>query len=174
MKQHSYFTKIFIAIGLLLIIYGYLCRKAEIYFFWESRYIGWGLFWIGTVSFLITQGRIKKAANKKNLLENIGIAVIIFILCLSTGLYVWLPFTDAYPVAAQYILLDPQVEIEIGTLKQYVLLPKGSYSSRSDTSGIHKYAQFTFIIKGERKYEQISITTCFSPPDYRWKVIAIQ
>ena len=71
MKNFSKFTKATLSIGLLFVIYGYVCRATGLYFFWESKSIGWAVIFIGLIGLLSDRVRIKKKDKKKSTLEKI-------------------------------------------------------------------------------------------------------
>jgi len=75
----SKFTKNILLTGSALTIYDYLCRVVGLYFFWESKYIGWAIILIGTISFLMNRIKIKKVQKRKTILEKIGVGISIFV-----------------------------------------------------------------------------------------------
>ena len=67
----SNLNKVLVKLTIVFLFYGYLCRTVGLYFFWESKTIGWTLLLITIVSILIQRIKAKKAANKKKLSEKI-------------------------------------------------------------------------------------------------------
>lgn len=59
-------------------MYGYLCRLIGLYFFWESKTLGWVLFWLTVVFILRDRINGKELQNKKTIVEKIGIGLSIF------------------------------------------------------------------------------------------------
>ena len=39
----NWFTKICLAVGLVMMVWGYVCRLVPVYWFWEARWLGWEL-----------------------------------------------------------------------------------------------------------------------------------
>lgn len=157
MKKINTFTKLFLALGLLLIAYGYICRCFEIYFFWESKYIGWGVLLIGIIGLFTHSIKIKKEKNKSRIVENIGIGMIVVILATVPLSYIIFPQLAVYPLATKYLYTNKELQSEIGDLKAYTLLPKGGYEEGDNGGSIHGSAVFTFIVKGEKKYKEVQV-----------------
>ena len=99
MNSMNRFTKILLLAGIAFTLYGYICRAAGIYFFWESKYIGWSLLFLGTITFLLSRVKRKKSQGRKSLLEKILIGILVFILSLQVVLVIVFPNTKAYLVS---------------------------------------------------------------------------
>ena len=57
-----------IAAGLLLVIYGYVCRATGTNFFWESKSIAWAVVFIGIIAMLFNMVQVKR--NSRNNLSS--------------------------------------------------------------------------------------------------------
>ena len=61
--------KLVIATAIIL-VYGYLCRILNLYFFWESKAIGWTLLAVTLILLLIQRINWKKTVDRKIYLKN--------------------------------------------------------------------------------------------------------
>ena len=93
-------------LGIVLIIYGYLSRFYNLFLFWESKYLGWFIFFIGIIVFLSQNAKIKKTRNKNAIFESIGIIVIIIMLIFQALFVGIVKDSEAYFVSKEYILND--------------------------------------------------------------------
>lgn len=157
MKNLSKFTKVTLGIGLLLVVYGYVCRATELKFFWESKSIGWALFLIGLIGFLSSRISLRKNNNKKNLLEKIGIGVIVFILLVQIILISIIPFTDAFLISKKYIENNKEILEEVGHIEGFGLIPTGAIQKTTDTDGTYGSATINLTIKGQNKFKDVTV-----------------
>lgn len=173
-KQLNKFTKTVLIAGLTFILFGYLCRIIGLYFFWESKTIGWTLLLIGIIGFLSNRIKIKTTNKKKTLLEKIGIGIIIFILLVQTILIAIIPFTDAYSVAKEYIYNNTDLKNEIGNITGFGLIPIGSIQKTSDASGEYGSAVIHLTVKGEKAFKDITIYVVKNADSPDWKVVEME
>ena len=140
-----------------ILLYGYFCRLLNLYFFWESKAIGWVLVLI-TLIFLLRQ-RInwKKTINRKTISEKIGIGFLVFILLIQTVLFFVMPQTNAYKSAKNFIKTDNTIFNEVGEVTGITLLPNGGMSVSSNSQGEQGQADFNFIVKGTNKYKDYNL-----------------
>ncbi|KAA2242982.1 hypothetical protein F0L74_10700 [Chitinophaga agrisoli] len=173
LRRLSRLTKALLAAGLLLIIYGYLCRSLRLYFFWESRAIGWDFFCMGIIMLLTDLIRVKSVLQKHTLPEKIGIGIISFILLAQAIFLVLLPFTDAYITARDYLPESPELCEEVGDISSFSLMPAGGIQQTADSSGQYGNAAISLIVKGEKKFADITIFVAKYPDSTAWKVEGI-
>jgi hypothetical protein len=83
--------------------YGYLCRLLNIYFFWESKTLGWVLFNLLLVVALLDRISTRKANRRKILLEKIGVGFLLFSLVVIGALFFFIPKTSAHESALMFI-----------------------------------------------------------------------
>lgn len=60
LKTLNKFTKTLLITGIVLILYGNISRIIDIYFFWESKSIGWNILFIGIIGLLLSLIKQKK------------------------------------------------------------------------------------------------------------------
>lgn len=141
----------------VLLVYSYLCRLLGLDFFWESKIIGWTLLLVTIISLLRQRIQTKKSQQKKTLSENIAIGLLIFILIFVCSWFVFVPQTDSYKIAKQYLLTDKEISNEVGEVNSIVLVPVGSISISTTSAGTTGQAQLSFIVKGKQKFKDITI-----------------
>lgn len=153
----SRFNKVLVFLTLALLVYGAVCRMARLYFFWESKPIGWVLLLLTVISILAQRIKANKAANKKTLPEKIAIGIVLFVLFIQNILFFVVPQTNAYQAAKQFLLTDSNVEKELGKVNDLFLLPAGAMSVKSGAEGESGQAELHFIVKGSAKFKDISL-----------------
>ena len=154
-------------------LYGYLCRAVGLYFFWESKYIGWSLIFLGMIGFLINRIKIKKVQRRKTLLEKIGIGILIIVLLAQCILVSVVPYTDAYKASREFLLNDQRLKNEIGNIRNISLIPLGSIQ-KNTTGGIETgNATLLLIIKGEKKFKDVTVYV-EKAPGKDWAVIGTE
>ena len=139
--------------GILLILYGHLSRALGLYFFWESRSIGWDLFFVGLIFTLVSWRKDKKRNGKKAIGEGIGIGFLIFLLMGRALFYFGISRTDGCLAAKTFVLKNDSIRREIGTVGSMYIIPGGSYTS-STTDGVETgSAELELVVKGEKKFK---------------------
>lgn len=170
-KKLNLITKISLAEGLLLIIYGYLCRQIGLYFFWESKSIGWAFLFIGIIGILFERIKFKKTIKKNSMLEKIAMGIIIFILVVQSVLISIIPFTDAYSVAKTYIISNDKIKSEVGNIVDFGLIPIGGIEKSIGSKGETGNATICLTVKGDKKYMDIDVYVIKEARSPKWKVI---
>jgi len=141
----------------VLLLYGYLCRLIGLYFFWESKYIGWSLVAI-TIIFLVRERiQSKKLQERKATSEKVAIGLMIFVLSIQALLLVVIPQLGAYQIAKHYLQTDKSVSDEIGEVNSIILIPMGGYSKSIASTGETGNADLNFIVKGKEKFKDYNI-----------------
>lgn len=174
LQQLNPFTKTLLAASLCLVVYGYLARLTGIYFFWESDSIGWTLFLLAVIVFLYNRIRLKRAMQKKVLGEKLVIGLIIFVFLLQAILIAVIPDSDAYAAAKSFLKNDPAVKAEVGNVTGFGLIPIGSMQQSSGPGGTYGSASISLILKGDKKYKEITVLVIKLPDNLHWQVEAIE
>ncbi len=162
-----------VKLTIVFLFYGYLCRTVGLYFFWESKTIGWTLLLITIVSILIQRIKAKKAANKKTLSEKIFIGIILFILLIQSIIFFIIPHTDAYKAAKEFLITDKNISNQAGSVYDIFLVPVGGVSMSSSSAGQTGQADLNFIIKGKNKFKDINLQLT-KELDTNWVIIEIK
>jgi hypothetical protein len=172
-QLNKFMKAIFIA-AMLFILYGYVCRMAGIYFFWESKSIGWMLLCIAFIGLLLQRIKMKKMIRKKTIIEKTGIGFIIFTLFIKILLLAITPFTDAYAAAQQQLLNDPTIQKEIGTIHGFSIVPTGGIHTSTQTGKGNGSASITLILKGEKKFKEVTVVVTKNEDQQEWVVEEVE
>lgn len=140
-----------------LLLYGYLCRLLGLYFFWESKYIGWTLLAVTIIFLLRERINLKITQGRKTTSEKVGIGLMIFVFVIQSVLLVVTPQLDAYKIAKQYLQTDKSVTSEVGEVTNIMLIPMGGFSSQTSSAGTTGQADLNFIVKGKEKFKDYNI-----------------
>jgi hypothetical protein len=157
-------TKVIFIIAFLLLIYGYLCRLLNIYFFWDSKHFGWIMMATGLMGFLIDLKKILEAQKKSAFLPQAFIGVLIVALGIAGGGILLLNSSKAYRDAIENIKIDGALKSEIGNFKGVGLFPSGpgfldfAYKVNRDPS------TFVITVRGSRAIKDVEITLYKSLP----------
>ncbi len=141
----------------VLLIYSYLCRLIGLNFFWESKILAWSLLLVSIISLLVQRIQIKKTQEKETLSEKIAIGLVSFILLFVSIWFVFVPQTDSYKIAKEYILTDKEISNEVGEVNSIVLVPVGNISISTTSEGTKGQATLSFIVKGNQKFKDITL-----------------
>jgi hypothetical protein len=151
------FTRVTLTTALVLIIYGYLCRLAGFFFFWESKSIGWVLLIISIIGFLSGRIKYKKLEGKKTVLEKIVIGFMIFFLVVQAVLVIIISNTNAFSAVKDYVYNNAQLKSEIGTVKGISIIPYGGIGVSSGRAGESGEGEINVTVKGDKKYKDLSL-----------------
>ena len=147
--------KVITGTGVALIIYGYFARLASLYFFWESRYVGFMVLFVAGIFYLFNRISARRKEGRRSLPEKIAAGILVFMLVLQGALFFIFPSTDAYRVATDYIRHDSKLQTKIGNITGISPVPKGSVDINTGNNVSYGEATFYFIVKGSRKYTDI-------------------
>jgi hypothetical protein len=150
-------TKKVIIMTVAFLLCGYLCRLIGLYFFWESKTIGWTLFWIAIIFILRDRIKEKKLQNKKTLIEKIGIGFSVFVILIKGVLFFATQQTAAFESATNFIKTNPEIKAKVGTVKSIFLVPFGGMSMTTSSQGSAGQADLNFIVKGSEKYIDLNL-----------------
>lgn len=161
-------TRVAFIIGILLLIYGYLCRLFSIYFFWDSKYFGW-LGIISGVLLLLIDIRITRVRQNQNIFfVRVFVAVIVIFLAVEASAIVWLKTSTAYDNLTASINTDETMKAEIGDIHGYGLIPGVNIldiiiASQSES------LTFRITVRGRRAYKEFEVTIKRITP-LEWRV----
>jgi hypothetical protein len=165
----SRLTKTIFIIGLTLLIYGYLCRILKIDFFWDSKVIGWIIFFIALLSYWVDLRRTRIQHGKRIILVTIGICILVFGLVLLPVVVFMLKTSDAYDAAIEYLKTDSNIKDEVGNVKGFGLIPTGSVQTTTINEVESGNAVFEIVVRGDKKYKDVTIELQ-KIPDSLWTV----
>jgi hypothetical protein len=174
LKRTNLLTKILIVGGFLFVVYGSLCRFAGIYFFWESSTIGWTFLFMGAIGYIYTRLDIRDEEGKKILGEKIAIGFLVFVLLIRGILLVTFYVSDAYPVAKSYLENNEAIKHDIGHVNGFGIMAEGAMSESSGSKGDYGNASLNLIVKGEKKYIEVTVGLSKTSQDSAWKVESVE
>ncbi|MBV8253111.1 MAG: hypothetical protein JO154_10930 [Chitinophaga sp.] len=153
--QSSLFKGTSIA-AIVFLCYGYVCRWCSIYFFWESKTIGWTLFFVSIILWMAT--RIKnRPPGSKAIWEMIVLGISAFILLVKMIFLVAIPHTDICDRTLTYIKQNKAIQQEVGNIKGVFVVPFGGVSSSGGSDGYAAAGDLHFVIKGDKKYIDLNV-----------------
>ncbi len=165
--------KILTLIALALILYGYLARASNIYFFWESKSIGFGLLLFVIAKFILDDIN----ARRENKMHRIVFYIIFGVLCLTIfikGLIaIVIPNSRAFSSATEFLKTDTELIFEVGEITSFSYLPSGSMATHKDKYGTTGNANLTLIVKGKKKYIEKNVVLV-KELEEDWKIISLK
>jgi len=172
-KQLSTATKVFLIAGVVMILYGFICRWCNIYFAWESKYLGVVVLLFGLLSLFSERIKFKKSKRLTPTGERIGLWLTLFVLSLQTVILLIFPFSDAYAEAKRFLLTVPQIKEEVGDIKGFGLLPLGSIHVQTNSEGKSGEATILITVKGSKKYKDFTVNVVKEVDQPDWDVKSV-
>src|SRR6187397_1593523 len=151
-------TKVIFIIAFLLLIYGYLCRFLNIYFFWDSKHFGWIMLATGLMGFFIDLKKILEAQKKSSFLPRFFIGVIIIAFGIAGGGILLLNSSKAYQDAIENIKTDEVIKSEMGTIRGIGLFPSGAGFLDFAYKVNREPSTFVITVRGSKIIKDIEIT----------------
>ena len=169
----SRLTKLIFLIGLVLLVYGYLCRILKIDFFWDSKVIGWIALFIALLSYCVDLRKTRIRHGKRIIWVTIGICFLIFGLALLPVVVFMLKTTEAYATALEYLKSDPNINEHVGNVRGFGFIPTGSVQTTTINRIESGNAIFEIVVKGDKKYLDLTVYL-EKKPDSLWTVTYIR
>lgn len=166
-------VKLAFGFSIFLLILGYSVRMFDLYFFWESKPLGFALLLVSFIIILRKDITTRKNRKLKNIWSHIGFWLITFILFVKLLMLVILPNSDAYSATKLYIENNSEIVSEIGEITGLTILPSGSIETSTSSNGTYGSAAINLIIKGTNKYSEKTIYL-EKTPIKDWTVIAVE
>ena len=150
-------TKVVFIFGILLLIYGYLCRLFSIYFFWDSKYVGW-LGVLSAVLLFLIDIRMARIRQRQNIFfVRVVVAIIVIFLALEGSVIVWLKTSTVYDEATELIRSDDMIKTQVGDIRGFSLIP-GINIINIINAPSSETLTFVITIRGNRAYKEMEIT----------------
>ena len=169
----SFASKMIIIVAGLLIIYGYLCRAINFYFFWDSKPIGWLILIVGVIFYFSDLVRLRRSQNKSSILFKILIGIIVFGLIITGVLIFMLKNSPPFQATIVYLESDSTLRSDIGPVRNVGLIPTGSIESTIVNGSESGRAVFHITVMGSKKYKDFEIKLEKSS-DTGWEVSSIE
>jgi len=165
-------TKVVFIIGILLLIYGYLCRLLSIYFFWDSKYFGWLGVFSGLLLVLVDIRMTRIRQRRSIFFIRVFVALIVISLAIEAGAIVLLKSSGTYNELKEAIRKEEPLKNEIGDVLGFGLIPG---MDLIDIISAVNSGSLTFVItvRGEKAYRDLEINTdnAFGTA---WRVTSVQ
>jgi hypothetical protein len=166
----SKLTKVLFIIGINFVCYGNIARLGNIYFFWESKTIGWIVLLFGLISLFADRIKLKKAEKRNSIGEKVGMGFVIFILVVQAVLYIVLPFSNAYAAAKLFLAGNENIKAELGEVRGFGLMATGAIQIQTSSAGESGAATINLIVKGEKAYRDVTLYLAKYPNKADWVV----
>jgi hypothetical protein len=153
----SRLTKAILIIGIAIVIYSYLCRELNIYFFWDSKMIGLILLFVALLSYWVDLRRIRRHRRKKIVWVTIGICFIVFGFVSFFITLFMLKSSDAYGAATEFLKSDSNIKAELGEVNGFGLIPIGAFVSSTMNGRETGSATFEITIHANKKNKDVKI-----------------
>lgn len=154
--MYQFRKKVFI-VGIILVLYGYLCRLIPINFFWDSKTFGWILLIFVLLFYWIELRKKRKQNGKKTGWLLFGIIIISFGLTIITPTIILIKNSEAYITAIDFLKTDPTIKEKVGNVKSFGLIPFGGLQSRISNGVETGNASFQIIVNGSKKNMDVTI-----------------
>ncbi len=163
-------TKVIFIIGILLLIYGYISRLLSIYFFWDSKYLGWvGI--IAGILLLLIDLRIARTRHKQNIFfVRVMVSVVVVFLAIEASAVVWLKSTTAYKGLIESIRTDEVIKTEMGEIRGFGLIPGIDISDIIEALSSESLT-FVVTVRGQKVYRELEVTIRRTTP-VNWTVVS--
>ncbi len=159
--------------SLILIIYGYVVRAYSIYFFWESRDIGWALLLLTIIVFLVKRIKFLKSVKRNRIAEKAIVVMICFILFVQSTLLISFSNHEAIKAVKDYIVNSEIITDQIGKLKSIYIVPLGSISTtKQDNGNSFGEIRLALVLKGEKGYKDVKFFLTKQSGFSKWNVVS--
>jgi hypothetical protein len=164
-------TKAILIAGGILLIYGYLCRFLDLYFFWESKYLGWLILLIGGGGAAIIDWiKFNKRTGKKTVGQKVMLGVLTFAFLIQVILLIVLPNTNAYEASKRFLRESRYIETHLGDIEGISIIPIGAISVSQTGDTETGEAVLHLIVKGSKQYRDITLYL-LKREDTEWQVM---
>lgn len=160
--------------GLLLLIYGLSATSYEVYFFWESKYIGGCLLILWLASFINDIRVFRKGLGKKTTVEKYAAlflsGIIIFPVIFHVIGYFSSDKEKYYKLSREYIERKKEFRDGLGSIEGYSRLPSFSYEKGSQVKEGTAEVTLGMIVKGDKKYKEVTVVL---KKQQKWEVDSV-
>mgnify|MGYP003575123268 CR=1 FL=1 len=151
-------TKVIFIVAFLLLIYGYLCRLLNIYFFWDSKHFGWILLVTALMGFFIDLKKILEAQKKSTFIPQFFIGLIIVVFGIAGGGILLLNSSKTYQDAIDGIKTDVVLKSELGNIRGTGLFPSGAGFLNFAYHANQGPSTFIITVRGSKAIKDLEIT----------------
>lgn len=172
LKRHSSASKFILMLSALLLVYGGLARALDIYFFWESRWLGRNLLFIGLMMLLIERIRWLKVEAKSSILEKFGIVILGLAILFQVISFSMLQMNEAGSVGTDYLMQDEYVNQKVGNVNSALCYSGFAFkiSLGGESGGV---ATLMYLVKGDDAFVEMPVVLAYKSDDLGWQVVEI-
>ena len=165
--------KLLTFLALAFILYGYLARELNIYLFWESKSIGYGLLLIAIAKFLINDINARGKKKMHRIIFYLVLGIICLLIFAKILMALIIPNSEAFNSMTKILKNDNELKAEVGKKISFSYLPSGSLESQTNEFGTTGNANLNIIIKGNNKYLEKNVILKKESKE-EWKIISIE
>jgi Na+/phosphate symporter len=129
----------------------------NIYFFWDSKSLGWIVIFIGLIFYLFNLNKIGTAKGQQTIWIKIGTGFAIFALALSIAIIFTLKKSEPYNVVIEYLKTDQPIREEVGEVHSFGLIPTGAVSSVTTNGAESGVADLSLTVEGRLKNKDVEV-----------------
>lgn len=149
-------TRLLFLFSFVLLLYYFIARNLNLFFFWESITIG---VLLSLLTFVFLLNDIKKKFSNKRLkiISNVLIGIISFYLIVQVSFLIIIPNSKAYDATKNQIYEDESIIKETGVIKGFAVLPTGAIQVNQTANQKSGSGVLKLIIKGEKLYKTANV-----------------
>lgn len=172
LKRHSSASKFVLILSIVLLVYGGLARAFDIYFFWESRWLGRNLLFVGLIMLLVERIKWLNLEAKSSIIEKFGIGLVGLIVIFQLVAFTLLQVNDASKVGSEYIFNDDYVNDNVGQVNSALCYSGFAFKMKfaGNTGGV---ATLIYLVKGKYSYIEMPVVLAYEDDEIGWKVVEI-
>ncbi|HEX6915344.1 MAG TPA: hypothetical protein VF145_08890 [Chitinophagaceae bacterium] len=160
-------AKLSLVSSIALIVYGYICRMFDIFFFWESLYAGYILLLASISVLLILQAKRSSTARRRIFSYSASAVFALPMLWILLLLFLF-PKTEAFRNAVTSLRMEAEIVSDIGEVGDISVVPAGYVQwAQHDQPGLK--SEFQVILKGRKAYREVKVELTKDPTG-QWTV----
>lgn len=140
-----------------MLIYGKLAPGLNIYFFWESSYVGYIMLVGALGAVLLVEALIRVGLFKAYYRSGWRTAIHILFAILVVVVNFVFAFSDSLYASKQWLKENEAIINEVGEVQAFGWFVSGSAASGSGSSGSYDVGSYDIIVKGTGKYKKVHV-----------------
>jgi hypothetical protein len=159
-------------VGVLLFLYGSLAQILSIYFFWESRVLGYVLILSSVSIFAIVEFFIAIKVFDSFYREGWRTLFILVFSAMFLGLTLLFAFSESLEIAKREIESSAEIKSKVGQITGFGWITDGG-SIKTSGNDLHSstHAVLTLIVKGENAFANVTVELHEVDGDWESKII---
>ena len=157
----------------MLLVYGFLCRYLNIYFFWDSRSFGALTVAVAIISFLIDMRVIRVAQRKSIFWVRFGVGIMILFFALNIVVVIIFKSSPAYKNAVELVTISETVKSETGDVRGISMIPLGTEVISFIKGEQTGWTSFVVTVRGAKQHRDVRINL-EKNPQTMWSFTGIE